>query len=626
MPAGITLTRPNPRSKSKLHPTDVLKFEDHKKETEKIFRYLEDKGWYAKVRTNNFSLGIWIEFLQLNMRFYEYIEISKCLTTRDYFYGNLVQGPVFTEWLKKARAYTLQYESAIDEYLAIPEEYILDNYEGYDSFFPESGLIHWEEEIDDFPWCLYPIEVPVDRNRETKIFIELLHKLAPKELNLAGATDIISKLKASKFFDPSSRKSRLMRDLIVDPGILEPGWLGKRTKIQAFPGGGRDASMASPSTLQKIKLSNEIFLQIVSGMKNSAMTGQSLQERRIQRLRSHSKTYLHWDFKKIGLTADRSYFYSLARAVEDVYGIDMSWFDIDDLFIIDEDGITKKTRRGYALGWMNEAITIVIIRWVWEFLNANNLSKKVDFLVFNDDVEIGFLEELHPSESTYIKELMLQFFKDKGIPCSIKKIYFSYHSVFLEDYHDTSNQFNFDKKVVAVRLYAKAAISSFPFLRKSYVAAASEHWHSEEIIQWIVNRTSKEWKKLDEDDLSLASGGWFRNIQNYLNFELVDHPTYSLFAPIIAEHVNIGKFETIPFNTSFKSAKAAQSQALIIENAQRDYFDHIPKTDFEENFQSTTGAEIDLFRQLLPSFSFLKDEGAPPLDIFNEEGERTGVG
>jgi hypothetical protein len=499
-----------------------MKFEKHKTEARQTFFKLRSEGWFTNpVWIKSPILRHWVVWLQTILKFYEHVECSKCFTTGDYFEGNLLEGPDFTAYVKKARAYTMQFNIAIED-VSIPEEYILDGWTGYDSILPESCFIHWEEEIDDFSWCMLPLKVHVNKKKEIAEFSELLKREGPQTLYLTAGTSKLSHVKASKTFDPSSQKSFYYREVFLENKISE-GWYGKRTKIQAFPGGGRDATMASPSTLLKIKFSADIFKKLCDSFKNSAMTGQKLQNQRIAGLWKKGKVFLHWDFKKMGLTCPRAYIMALAGAVAKVYNIDMDWFDFDDLYV--QDGKeTYKTQRGFALGWMNEAITIVIIKWIKTYQLAHKLEKVFDFMVFNDDVELAFLNDTSVAEINIIKRSLCDFFEKIDVPLSVRKIYASKTSIFLEEYSNHDSTYSFEKRTVAVRLYAKAAMCSYPFMRKSYINVAYKLWSCEDILKELIRRTPKESDYLNEAVIPFSCGGFFDDRMNTLDYGLVNHP------------------------------------------------------------------------------------------------------
>jgi hypothetical protein len=595
------------KGKARTHPTSTLVFEKNQLEAKRIFFYLRKFGWDSDVPCENLLLKSWVEWLQHITRYWSYLPIEKCFTREEIFYGNLVQGPDFAAYVKKCRFYTMQYHIALDS-LPEQEEYILEGWQGYDSILPESNFIHWEEEIDDFPWCMIEPTYKVDIVKVSEDMQNTLGGNFPDNLTFTGNTDFLSFVKPSKVFDPSLKtksKTRLVRELLLDPGKIIPGWVGTRSKIQAMPAGGRDASIATPSTLVKIKYANEIFKQICEANPYSAMASHKTQERRINRIRSHGKVFLHWDFKKLGLVCQREWFLALAKAVQDRYNVDMSWFDFDDLTISDG-GKSYETKRGFALGWMNEAVTMIIIHWFLAFFHScsSEWKRRFDFVVFNDDVEIALLTDTNVEEMDVLKDLMLDYFRSIDVPCSIKKIFFSRESIFLEDYFNPDGIFDFAKNSVAVRLYAKAACNSMPVARKSYVAAASQIYYDKDVVKEILSHTHMEFDK-DEDDLQYSAGGFFHSYRDGLN-TLSDSLTQMSLSKVLAECRP--RDISLKFSTNFSWNESAKAQNRIVERAQTRHDFVLPREEYQASF--STGLADDYFitaAALLPDNSFVQE-------------------
>lgn len=518
-----------------LPPLAVLQFEKHKSEAEYAYRWIRKHSRKVPPGLSP-QFEAWLAFLLKSLSYWELIPIGQPLGFYDYLYGNLITGPSFATWLKKVRAYTLQANIAIGD-VAVPEEYYIPGWEGYDSFYPETGLIHWEEEIDDFPFSMYPVsEDKIPKRIETYCYEELMAR-GPKDLPLVGTSDVLRFVKASKGYTLDKNRSLFIRDFISELGKPNSIWWGKRCKIQAMPGGARDTAMSEPNTLIKIKLANEIFIKICEDHPNSAMASKSLQSRRISRLWK-SKFFLHLDFKKVGLMLPRAYLLALGKSIESVYGIDMSWYlGIKDIYVQSE-GETFRTARGYTLGWMNEAVTLIIIILIRKFLSI--LSLKLDFLVFNDDVEIALPESwIDYPESCYVfKTLICRFFEERDIFVSIKKTYCSRESIFLEEYHAPESRFDFQKRSIATRIYAKAAVSTYPFLRKSYVNIASQIWFCSDIISEIVDYTKPEFPLLisDETGLPFEAGGFFSCFESGFNTLMTEYPGAVWLASLLSEY------------------------------------------------------------------------------------------
>jgi hypothetical protein len=503
-----------------LKPIDFRKNEVHSR---RLWNLINRYGLSVKTPTDMpYEFRNWSDFLRTCLRYWEEIPIRKCLTSFDILEGCLTQGPLFAEWLKKCRIYTMISVIGLGDNTP-PDEYILEDWEGYDSIFPETNLIHWVEDIDDFPHCMMPI--PRKIGHLVPVYIQMLkEKWAPDELNLSGVNQKFRFVKNSKVYSPSDNKSFYIKEAIDMVKEIRPGWYGKRSLVQALPGGGRDATVADPYTLVKIKMSNEIFTSIVTHHPNSAMTNYINLQTRMSRL-WNCKTFLHLDFKKIGLTFPRNYFVQFGKAVEQVYGISMDWFDFDDLYIQDGD-TTYRTKRGYALGWMNEVVTLVIIAFIKNFRHMCEIP--FDFLVFNDDVEIGFNHSDIEMINVF-KMSIIRYFESKEVFISIKKTFISNVSIFLENYYQSEEIYNFNKYSIACRLYAKARLTSYPGYGKQLLHDAIGMWENEDIIREVVFHTKNEYKKVSDLDVPFALGGYHVPWKHTLDDSLNETPSFVFF-------------------------------------------------------------------------------------------------
>jgi hypothetical protein len=444
----------------------------------------------------------------------------------------------------------------------------------------------------------------------------------PKSLELTGLRNVMKYVKASKAVNLLGGKSFLLRDIVT--GLTAPGrgWWGRRTKILSYPGSSRDASMADPDTLVKIKLSYEIFYKLCETDPNSAMCSHLVQEKRISRLHTN-KLFLHFDFKKIGLYLPRRYLISVMQHIGDVYDIDVSWFDFNDLYI-ESEGHTYATKRGYALGWMNEGVTLVIIYIMRSFLKKYQIN--FDFLVFNDDVEIGFPQDLPESEQQLIRTLLINYFQEADIACSVKKIFFSKVSIFLEEYYSPGPcKFSLEKRSLATRIYAKAACCSYPFLRKSYVNIASQLWFSDEITRQIISNTRAEFpaSPIPESRLPFELGGFFTYRKDGFNTLLVDFPNLLYMLPYFKIDVPI---ETTQLKTGFDSDKSFSRKQKKIRNALEEFdSSQLPFDEIEKSWQDFNEDKVTALVDTLPDGHNLK-EGYLTAQFFERERVEKGEG
>jgi len=603
--SSLRQSSPSYTGKGKLPPTVVLKFSKFKSQAKKIFDAWNFYGFSYDLGRFPMELKVWAEFLKHNILFWDMIPIRKCMTPLEVAYGCLVQGPDFAAFLKKARAFTMQHHIAHGD-TAVNEDYILDGWEGYDSIIPESSLIHWEEEVDDFPYSMIPLSKSSYSMSE---FASTCHagivKYGPTRLQIDGLKNIMRFVKASKAANTSKGKSFFLRDIITSLGVPGSGWWGRRTIIQSFPGSSRDASMAEPETLTKIKLSAELFLKMCESDPNSAMCSHKIQRARINRLQG-CKMFLHLDFKKVGLYLPRRYLISVMEEIGNIYELDVSWFDFEKLYI-ESEGHTYAVPRGYALGWMNEGVTLVIIYLIRSFLKKYQLE--FEFLVFNDDVEIGFRKIPPETEMQLIRNLLIDFFQRADIAVSLKKVYFSEVFIFLEEYSDQSQSgYNFEKRSVATRIYAKAAISTYPFMRKSYINIASQLWFSKDIVTELISKTHLEFpdSSIPESRLPFEIGGFFTFKRDGFNTLLVQFPNHVHLVEKFRTKVPL---ETLPMKKEFNPVKSYIAKQDKIEYALPVYDqEKLPLKDLEESWQDIDDEKIASLVDSLPEGSTLREE------------------
>lgn len=609
------------------HPTTPISFDRHKDEAKAIFYHLRSTTWMHKFPCSNKLLKLWIEWLQYFTYFWSFTDGEKAISLEDIFEGCLLGGPDFAAWLKKTRAYSLQAKWALNK-TNLPEEYVLEDWECYDSLPPESSLIHWIEEVNDFPWSLIPLRV---KQTKEEIFVLMEHTICtelPSHLRIYGMKNVYSVIKPSKVYDPNlpkKSKTRLMRDIFLDLQDPEEGWHGKRVTIQAMPGGCRDGTVATPSTLLKIKLASEIFKHLCEANIYSAMASHRLSRKRINRVRQNGKLFLHWDFKKVGLCCPRVNFLALAMVIEKYFAINMDWFDFEHLYVTDGKA-TISTARGYALGWMNEGITIVIIHWLLMFFRQiPEWKNKFDFVVFNDDVEIAIKHEMNDYDMTVLKISLLEHFKLLDVPCSTKKIFFSRQSIFLEEYWDPDIDDELPKNSIAARMYAKAIMNSIPFVRKTFVNIASQIWIEPVIINLIKSRTKKEFDNVprwyDESFADFDSGGWFTSYEDNFRPILRDNPNYAFLAQQLAKAVI--EIDTKKIDTKFKWRDTQNKSLNMMSAAHGPLWYETPREEFDESFQS-----LETFEESLASMSLLSRQHANLEDLARSlyETSRQGIG
>lgn len=435
-----------------------------------------------------------------NVDCWETIPIAKCLTRTQILVGCLREGPAFAEWLKKARYYTF-VDKVCEGAHYTPEEYILEGYKGYDSIFRESELIHWTEETSDVEYAFIPVGSFRDEAAFKAEFKALFESIKGK-VKFPNEINTLEWIKSSKGYDPHTGKTIPTRDSMRNLRSVGPGWFGRRTIIRPFPGGIRDTVIPDPDTLAKIKLTGSIFKEICEYLPESGMSSK-LSENFNRVLRR--KLFHHLDFKKAGLTFPRKLFLLMGEVLEEA-GIDC-WFlkDIEDIYV-EIDGDTFKTRRGFCLGWMNEALTVAIITLLRLMRKTYNLS--FDFIVYNDDLVIGDQDKDVEVYSELFRFCAKEFFNSFQIFVSEKKIFSSRSVQFLEEYRK-SELYGLDmrKRSIATAIYSKSLSSRYIWAAKMYAAVAFEEWDCEALLEKCMARGYEV--DPSERERPYKAGGWY---------------------------------------------------------------------------------------------------------------------
>lgn len=427
------------------------------------------------------------------------IPIKKAISKLEIIEGTLTLGPSFATWLKRARYFSYVNEVAIGD-PNIPEEYILEGYYGYDSIFRESDLIHWVEETDDlaFSFIKLPEEFDEDNLRAeiNRYLDDVFPKCEfPKEIRPLGW------IKPSRSYDPVKERSIPVRDAIRGLHEVKPGFFGKRTVINPFPGGVRDTVMADPDTLGKMKLIKEHFSEIC---RHSTTNGMSKNlDKRLERVLSR-KLFHHLDFKKMGLTFPRRYFTIFGEEIAK-RGHEIPFLeDVKDIYV-DIDGDVFQTVRGYCLGWFNEAVTVLIEIFVRLWARTYNLS--IDFIVFNDDVLIGDQDSDPETYCGLIKLSFIEFFNSYSIFLSDRKIFSSKSAQFLEEYYmDESCKLDMRKRQIGTSLFAKAFLSRSIWKRKMYCNIAYQYYNNNDLLYELAQGVFEASE--DEFERPYLAGGW----------------------------------------------------------------------------------------------------------------------
>ena len=539
-------------------PRSPLDFEVYKPIAEKVLRGVERYGPDHIPSDLPSPFKEHYILFKVSLDLWEQIPIKKAISKLDLIKGCLQNGPAFAEWLKKARFYSFAWKTSEGAH-DIPEEYVLPDYRGYDSIFRETELIHWKEETSDFQYAFIPVGEIREESLFKSTFKELLEEVLPK-CKFPETISTLDWIKATRGFDPSTGKNLCTRDTMRNLKKIGQGWYGKRTIIRPFPGGIRDTVIPDPDTLAKIKLCGNIFKEILEHTPESGMS--SRLDSRFERVISR-KLFTHLDLKKAGLTFPRRLFILLAEVLDE-YGFE-TWFikDIESIYV-DVEGDVFSTKRGFCLGWMNEALTLAIIVLLRAMRKSYGLS--FDFIVYNDDLVIGDQDQDSETYLELFRFACKEFFNSFQIFLSEKKCFSSRAVQFLEEYRYQEDYYNLDmeKRQVATALFAKSLCSHYIWKAKMYASVAFEIYPNESML-WECIARGRETTKVPEKDLPYIAGGWYTPIVNGLDNSLENERDLKWI--IALGEVRLPKFaEKIkPFNA--KSAFDAKHKRIFFSSA-----------------------------------------------------------
>jgi len=486
---------------------------------DRVIKAFNTSGYYGGYPTNiNKIFRQHLEHFRNSLDVYYHIVKDYVFSRDEVYYRCLAEGSDFTTFITKSRAFSLQAKTALDE-TNLNDEYVHSAYTGYDSIIHERYLINWDDrdETIDWPYAMIePEKIDHEKFEEcldelflnTKIdkyeeddFINLLEPVARKKTAIGGG------------------ETTLLKDQWVpeyDPGY----WYATRRVVPTTSGHTRDTGVPDLTSLCMVKLMQKHARYIAERCKHSANCDHTLLGKRVRRVQK-KKVFLHLDFKKFGLTFNRSLPNALLKR------IGRGRIAIDDFTLETEDGIYA-TKRGGVLGWFDPIVSLCVIGILLRLRKELNLS--FDFIVFNDDVEIG-MDITDPDLIQLLKERIIEELESFDFIISHRKTYVSKMFIFLEQYgkadigsffgtRDKVENLDMTKRQLIVNQYAKSLSSSFNWEAKYYYALAHKFLRStylRDICQQTMPTIFEE-----EYDKPYELGGWTFHMRNNVNIALED--------------------------------------------------------------------------------------------------------
>jgi len=481
------------------------------------------RGWRA-----GFPHNIDQELLKAVAKFrasldlYEELSHDRIFSKEELYERCLLEGPKFTEFIKKSRqtclrAYTSETGTDIEE------EYLHDGYKGYNSILHERYLIHWDDRAstDDVKYCFMPTK-PVDTVTFERMFRELMDFAKVDREDFAVDLDMTKNLRSSVMWDPTRKKNptMLMREFWQEEVDLDTPYYGRRTVVLTDPGSTRDTCVGDPATVAKVKLINQLCRAITEKLPYSANCPSATANARYKRVLKR-KGFIHLDFKKFGLTFPRVLMNIALKVIGETANIDVEQLLINEFFI-EIDGEVYETTRGTALGWLdclNSLCVCAILHWL---STVDGLD--FDFVTFNDDVEISTYERVDlTGRLEFLRAALLQELDEFDIPCSLSKTYGSKASIFLERYTFFDREYGLDmyKEQLTVEAFAKSLVTVWPWRAKMLFASAYLWTKSDYAQDRCVKTCPKEFAGLKEEaNLPLYAGGWYMYVSQRIDLML----------------------------------------------------------------------------------------------------------
>lgn len=440
-----------------------------------------------------------LQYFRNHLDIYDIIVDKPVYSVDEIFFRCLREGPRYASFIKKARLQSLQRKESLEDTDSL--EYAQDEYWGYDSIIHERYLIFWDESENIQDWKYSLLKTTTFKEEEYRNAVKALLKSV--NWHSSEMTDTI-KITDSVANKRSSTCEGGKTTLLKNTWFMredEP-WYAARKVVPTFPGSTRDTGVPDANTLFAVKLINKFAQNVSRRCPYSALTTIEQLQRRIARVRD-SRYFVHVDFKKFGLSTDRR----VGNIILEEAG--KSHLKIGDVFL-HVDGTTYKTNRGGgSLGWCDPLFALGVIA-VLRMIKIERNWSDMDFIVFNDDVEISF-KRRNLDETILRKEYILSKLCEFGFLLSYRKIYVSRMSVFLEDYSMAMNV-NMDKTQLAVGSYAKSISSLFEWEAKFNY---SEGWQRVRSMR-LKEKCQIHYLDNLDPDRPYEVGGWCR---------LIDHTT-----------------------------------------------------------------------------------------------------
>lgn len=551
-------------------PTGMISWEDNFDDIAKILHRFRKTGRRSVPGDINPELRKHAEHFRNILDVYDIIIDKKVFEADEIWYRCFAEGPDFTKFIKKSRAYSLQ--NKIDLYAKdLPEEYVHEEYTGYDSIILERYLIYWSEEPVDW---IYSLIEPGDAHEDE--FARIAYKFLSRnglikkyDQNIKVFEPVANRVSSLNTRDGKTTSLKNTWTPDVEPGE----WQAVRKVVPTRSHQTRDTGVPDVFSLCKLKLLHKVARQISEQIPYSANCSFERLNKRVERIRN-KRTFIHLDFKKYGLTFHRGPLKKFLQILE------LEHLGIDDFYLL-VDGENVRTLRGGVLGWFDPIIAIIVSIIIHHYKEKYG-REDLDFIVFNDDVEIG-LDTTDPNEIEVIRQDIVAILEYFGFIISHRKTYASKMFIFLEQY-EYPGKLDMQKKQLMVNLFAKSLSTPYTWEAKINYADGEKyvkHWKIREICFNSIECTLGP----EEYELPVELGGWIHKRSGRLNTALqdADYGQLSFFFKMgkFKRPVLTSKLVNIDLETLEK-----RKEKLILE-ARNGYPEELANVEYDDKFEFT---------------------------------------
>jgi hypothetical protein len=549
-------------------PEGFISWEENKEDIQKILDKFIKTGKRKVPKNINRELRQHAEHFRNILDMYDIVVQKKIFEVDEIWFRCFSEGPDFSSFIKKSRAYSLQAKISLTS-ADIKEEYVFDNYSGYDCIIHERYLIYWLEEPVDWVWSLLE---PGDAHEDE--FARIAHRFLARRnlIKLYDQTINVIEPVAGRVSSLNSRdgKTTALKNTWT-PDITLGDWQAVRKVVPTRSHQTRDTGVPDVQSLCKLKLIHKVAREISENIPYSANCSFERLNKRVERIRG-GRCFIHLDFKKYGLTFHRGPVRKLLEI------LNLGHLAIDNFYLL-VDGENVETSRGGVLGWFDPLVAIVVSIILHDFKERLGRDD-FDFIVFNDDVEIS-LRETDQNVIETIKQDIVDRLEYFGFIISHRKTYASKMFIFLEQY-EYPGYLDMSKKQLVVNHFAKSLSTPFTWEAKTCFADGYKnykHWKIREIafnsIECVIGEI--------EYEKPVELGGWIHSRSGRLNTALVDADPGEL-----SFFVKMGKWKRPPMTermVTINLETLENRKQRLIMSARKGYPEEIRDLEYDSKFK-----------------------------------------